>query len=304
MIAGAVANLQGIALERFGQLLTPLQVRTLLVQTGSPQLGNTAQHIGPRPDLFQAIANLNNQPPVADAGEDQTVECTNTTGTPVALDGSGSYDLNHLPLTFAWSAAGIPFDDPTSVTPTGYFPLGTTVVALVVNNGMVSSAPDTTNITVQDTQAPKISARWAHNKLKREKDEFVLEIKATDLCDPAPQLIGSIQTPDLHEFQVLLKTASRIKIEYNLKKGEVVIAAPDPNGVLAQLEEFGGIPVENGQVVKLKRKDSDTNKLVFKLDQRGKLIIQAPNAVLLVRAEDRSGNVSTSQKHPPQEEAE
>lgn len=58
IVAGAVANLQGIALAQSGTPLTPLQIRTLLVQTGSPQLGNTTEHIGPRPDLRQAIAQL------------------------------------------------------------------------------------------------------------------------------------------------------------------------------------------------------------------------------------------------------
>ncbi len=57
IVAGAVANLQGIA-KQLGTLLTPSQIRTLLVQTGSPQLGNTAEHIGPRPDLQQALVQL------------------------------------------------------------------------------------------------------------------------------------------------------------------------------------------------------------------------------------------------------
>jgi len=58
IVAGATANLQGIAFAQFGAPLTSLQIRTLLVETGSPQLGNTAEHIGPRPDLRQAIAQL------------------------------------------------------------------------------------------------------------------------------------------------------------------------------------------------------------------------------------------------------
>jgi hypothetical protein len=58
IVAGAAANLQGIAIQKSGVPLTPLEVRTLLVQTGSPQLGNTGEHIGPRPDLRQAIAQV------------------------------------------------------------------------------------------------------------------------------------------------------------------------------------------------------------------------------------------------------
>jgi hypothetical protein len=58
MIAGAAANLQGISLQHFTVPLTPSQIRALLAETGSPQLGNISQHIGPRPDLFRAISQL------------------------------------------------------------------------------------------------------------------------------------------------------------------------------------------------------------------------------------------------------
>jgi serine protease len=59
IVAGAGANLQGIAFDQSEIPLLPLQIRMLLVQTGSPQLGNTAEHIGPRPDLRKAIAQFN-----------------------------------------------------------------------------------------------------------------------------------------------------------------------------------------------------------------------------------------------------
>lgn len=58
IVAGAVANLQGIALAQFETPLVAFQVRQLLVATGSPQLGNTAEHIGPRPNLRAAITRL------------------------------------------------------------------------------------------------------------------------------------------------------------------------------------------------------------------------------------------------------
>jgi hypothetical protein len=75
IVAGAAANLQGIALNRFGAPLIPVQIREALVETGSPQLGNTAEHIGPRPDLRAAIAEM--QPPTP-------TPCSNPT-----------YDFNH-----------------------------------------------------------------------------------------------------------------------------------------------------------------------------------------------------------------
>lgn len=54
IVAGAAANLQGIALVRFGAALSPAHMRELLVLTGSPQLGDTRKHIGPRPNLREA----------------------------------------------------------------------------------------------------------------------------------------------------------------------------------------------------------------------------------------------------------
>ena len=58
IVAGAVANLQGIAKNQFGTPLLPFQMRSLLRDTGSPQLGDTTQNIGPRPDLQAAIADV------------------------------------------------------------------------------------------------------------------------------------------------------------------------------------------------------------------------------------------------------
>jgi len=54
IVTGAAANLQAIALNRFGTPLTPFEIRRLLVETGSPQLGATTEHIGPRPNLAAA----------------------------------------------------------------------------------------------------------------------------------------------------------------------------------------------------------------------------------------------------------
>jgi len=58
IVAGVVANLQGIALAQSGVPLPPLQIRTLLVQTGTPQSGNIAEPIGPRPNLLKAAAHI------------------------------------------------------------------------------------------------------------------------------------------------------------------------------------------------------------------------------------------------------
>jgi hypothetical protein len=59
IVTGAVANLQGVAVATGGgQLLSPAEVRDILVATGSPQQGDTSTHIGPRPNLLRAIAEI------------------------------------------------------------------------------------------------------------------------------------------------------------------------------------------------------------------------------------------------------
>lgn len=57
IVAGAAVIVQGVAKSR-GGLLTPTQIRDLLRATGTPQLGDTSEQIGPRPDLERAIKAL------------------------------------------------------------------------------------------------------------------------------------------------------------------------------------------------------------------------------------------------------
>lgn len=62
IVTGAAANLQAIAINRFGTPLTPFELRQLLVETGSAQLGTTTEHIGPRPDLKSVFTLLTGPP--------------------------------------------------------------------------------------------------------------------------------------------------------------------------------------------------------------------------------------------------
>jgi Subtilase family/Dockerin type I domain len=62
IVTASIACLQGYYKANFGSVLTSDMVRTVMVATGSPQQGNTSQHIGPRPDLAGAIPNLTPPP--------------------------------------------------------------------------------------------------------------------------------------------------------------------------------------------------------------------------------------------------
>ena len=61
LVAGAVASIQGALLARGEPPLAAPEMRSLLVSTGTPQSG--AEHIGPLPDLPDALASLGIQAP-------------------------------------------------------------------------------------------------------------------------------------------------------------------------------------------------------------------------------------------------
>ena len=88
-------------------------------------------------------------------------------------------------LSFNWEASGISFDDPTSQSPTAQFPLGSTTVSLVVNDGLVDSEPDSSLVSVVDTTEPVISLNGDANiSLECAVDSYSeLGASASDICD-------------------------------------------------------------------------------------------------------------------------
>jgi len=128
-----------------------------------------------------------NQPPIADAGEDQVIEQDSLGGASVTLDGSGSSDPDGDPLTYSWTWTG---DSAIGESPIISLPLGATTITLVVNDGTVDSAPDTVIITVQDTTPPEIILSdeqivlWPPNhKYRTIEIAECCVISVTDICD-------------------------------------------------------------------------------------------------------------------------
>lgn len=83
-----------------------------------------------------------NHPPVADAGEDQSVTATSDEGALVTLDGSASSDIDGDVLEYTWTGS---FGTITGMQPTITLPEGTHVITLTVSDG---SAFDTDTVTI------------------------------------------------------------------------------------------------------------------------------------------------------------
>lgn len=153
---------------------------------GHLAIANGALYVASPSGLLSAIEIGIGPPLVAHAGADVIAECAAAAGgTHVALDGSASEGPD---LTFEWSATGVTFDDPHSITPVGTFPLGVNQVVLAVSrDGNVDR--DTVVVTVNDTSPPSMSLAFEPAVLWPPNHQLVhVHVIATpaDACDGAP----------------------------------------------------------------------------------------------------------------------
>lgn len=105
IIAGVVASLSGIA-KANGITVTPLQMRQILQETGTPLAGNESAKIGTQPDMERAVAKImalkdgdSTAPaPTAEAGADKSMVSSANSVTTWPLDGSKSLNVK----SFSW----------------------------------------------------------------------------------------------------------------------------------------------------------------------------------------------------------
>ncbi len=139
-------------------------------------------------------------PPVAYAGPNQVI----AKGATVQLDGSGSTDVNGLPLSYSWSLITLPagsgamLSNPNIVNPTFVADVqGTYVAQLIVTAGGVNSKASTVTITSNTILAPVASA--GNPQMVTDGSLVTLHATASDPNQPP--------LPLTYQWSILMKPA-------------------------------------------------------------------------------------------------
>ncbi len=126
---------------------------------------------------------ITNQPPAADAGDDQTVECEGTTGTEVELDCDSTDPDNNVLLT-QWhydNRGGDELGAAATVTTTQT--LGSRTYHCLVIDGGFQAAEDTVDVVVEDSTPPVVTCGTPSSGVMRPRDvPLSFTATATDVC--------------------------------------------------------------------------------------------------------------------------
>jgi DNA/RNA endonuclease G (NUC1) len=180
-----------------------------------------------------------NDPPVANAGQDQITSCTDT----VALNGTASSDVDDASntLVYIWTEGSTVIA--TGANPTVTLSVGVHTITLTVTDPHGASSQDTVLVAVVDTSLPVITLTGQTIVLGSSNHQYEtialnsLVVSASDACDP------TVDMSDVVISQVTSDEAENDNGDGNTSNDIVIV--PDCRSVQLRAERAGG---GNGRV--------------------------------------------------------
>ena len=143
-----------------------------------------------------ALSQMVNQPPKANAGPDQTIECTSPEGAAVTLNAGGSTDADGNIAFYVWRQgsesgphAALPSSSPVATVQNG---LGQGTYHLRVVDGRLAAGTDTVNVTIADTTAPTIDCH-APPVIPKQDQPMSFTATAADACSTPTVVVESFE---------------------------------------------------------------------------------------------------------------
>jgi hypothetical protein len=156
------------------------------------------------------------QPPVANAGPDQTISAGDACNVSTALDGSASSDPDGEALNYYWSG---PFGFATGVRPTVTLPVGSHEVRLVVLDGQGTGSEDRTQVTVT-ANSPEVKSLEAQPEVLEPADNSMRDVTVvadvTEVCGVKPTCrIKKIESDegDKRDYQIVGPLKAKLRAE-------------------------------------------------------------------------------------------
>lgn len=192
---------------------------TLTVKFGSPLNKTETAHA--------IITVLENQPPVANAGPDITLEQASRAGTQVMLNGTATDNVSTR-FNFTWSEKGIVLattPNATKTTLTHTFNLGTHIVTLNATDEAGNTGSDNVTVKIIDTIPPVVNAGpdLTVEQESHAGTQVTLYGNATDICSTQFNFAWS-------ENGVILGTQQNLTYTFNLGTHIVTLNATDVSG--------------------------------------------------------------------------
>ncbi|MEW6681846.1 MAG: HYR domain-containing protein [Nitrospirota bacterium] len=183
--------------------------------------------------VFVMTLSAANQPPIANAGSDQTIELSSPDGAAVTLDGSASSDPDGDAITtYTWTTPFGTVSGPSPFLDLVGLPLGTYDVTLTVTDARgATSAPDQVTVIVQDTTPPTLSNVSPNLVVEATSAAGAVVTyslpTATDAVDPAPTVSCIPPSGSTFPLDVTTVTCTATDFSINGTQSSFTVAVQD-----------------------------------------------------------------------------